>query len=433
MEQKQTHNYVSNSMWILLEKASRIISGILVGVLVVRYLGDVQYGIISYGLSLIGVLTVISTLGLDGLVVRELVTRPKEEAQILGTSFGLRLLGSLLVVVLAVAWSALRDPAETTLIVFLLSLSIVFQSLTVIDFQFQAKVQGKYTAMNQVITLFSSAFVKLLLIYFNAPLIWFACMAALEAGLSALNQWRFYHRQGGNMKLWKFIPAEAKFLLILALPQIISSFIQMLYLNADSILITRLLRDMGQVGQYNAGIRISQAAYFIPIAICAAVFPGIVNNRNNRELQVKRLTQLYSIMLYGALTIIAGAMLLGDWVIALLYGPKFPDAISIFKLHVWLSIPVFWGTAWGMWMLAENKQKYVVGMQIIMGITILGADWFLIPKFGIKGAAIALLAGYYLAQVYMLIAWKPKENVSIFLRALNPINLLEVVKYSRKS
>lgn len=431
MEEKSKNNYVSNSFWMLLEKSARIISGILVGILVVRYLGDSQFGILTYGLGIIAILTIFSTLGLDSLVVRELITRPEKTNKIMGTAFGLRLAGSIVVVVGSCFYSLMRDPISTTYIVFLLSISIVFQSLSVIDFYFQSRVKGKLTAMNQVITLFVSALVKLYLIYIKAPLEWFATMAALEAGLSALNQFVFYKREGQKISLWQFNFTEAKYLLILAVPLILSSFIQLFYQNVDAILIARFLRDMGQVGQYGAGVRISQAAYIFPVAICAAVFPGIVNNRANKPLQLQRLTQLYSLMIWGAICIIVGGTLFGDWVISFLYGAKFPGAPHIFKIHIWVSLPVFWGTAWGMWMLAIQQQKYVVWMQILNACLILSFEFLLIPKLGISGAAYSLVIGSYIALIFMVLAYKPKQGLLLFWNALHPKNIIEVIRYSK--
>ncbi len=431
MSSTSKNNYVGNSFWILLEKASRIISGILVGILVVRYLGDQQYGIISLGLSIVGVLTILSTLGLDSLVVREIITRKDQSHTILGTSFTLRLMGSAIVVLLTTTWALINKPIDIVYIFFLLSISIVFQSFAVIDFFFQSQVKGKITAINQVITLSVSAVAKLCLIYFEADLIWFASMAALEAGVSALLQIYFYRQQGHKILSWKFDMIEAKHLLVLAVPLIISTAIQMLYLNADTLLIDKLLNDIGLVGQYNAGLRISQASYFIPVAICAAVFPGIVNNRNNRTLQLTRLTQLYSLMLWLAISIIVGSQLLGDWVIGLLYGHKFPASAGVFKIHVLGSIPVFWGTAWAMWMLAEQRQKYVVAMQVLIALTVLLLDFILIPSIGITGAASAVVMGLFVAQLYMILGYKPKENLPIFLKAINPKNLVEIIKYTK--
>ncbi len=429
---KEKNNYVSNSFWMLLEKSARVISGILVGVLVVRYLGDAQFGVITYGLGVIAILTIFSTLGLDSLVVRELLTRGKNKYEIIGTAFWMRFIGSLIVMGGACFYSLMRDPPQTTFIVFLLSISIIFQSFTVIDFYFQSEVKGKFTAISQVITLFVSAIIKLVFIFIKAPLEWFATMAAFEAGFAAFTQFVFYKKEGQMIRYWRFNFKEAKLLLYLAIPLILSSFVQMLYQNADTILIARFLRDMGQVGQYGAGARISQASYFIPVAICAAVFPGIVNNRDNKELQIKRLTQLYSLMIWGSLTIIAGGMIFGDLVIGFLYGAKFPAAPHIFKIHIWLSLPIFWGTAWGMWMLAMHEQKYLFYLQLINATFTLASEYILIPRMGITGAAYALLIGSYFTMFFILIIYKPREGFPIFLKALNPRNILEVIRYSKK-
>ncbi len=433
MTSEPKNNYVTNSMWILLEKFSRIVSGILVGVLVARFLGNEKFGIITYGLGVIGIFTIFSTLGLDSLIVRELLTRKLKKEMILGTAFWMRFAGSIFVVVVATFYSSMRDPAQRTWVVFLLSISIVFQSLSVIDSYFQSSVKGRYTAINQVITLFISALVKLFLIFISAPLEWFACMAAFEAALVALNQWIFYRKDGSFISDWVFDWKEAKYLFILAIPIISSSFIQLMIQNSDIILITRFLRDMSFVGDYGAGLRISQASYFIPVAICAAVFPGIVHNRHNRELQLKRLGQLYAIMVWSGIIIVVGGTLLGDWVIGFLYGAKFPLSPMIFKIHVWVVIPVFYGTAWGMWMLSENKQKYVVWMQLINGVIILSSEFILIPRLGISGAAYSMLFGSYTVFIFMILAYKPKEGFLLFKRALNPRSILEVLKYSKNN
>jgi O-antigen/teichoic acid export membrane protein len=115
------NNYLSNSLWMLLEKSSRIISGILVGVLVARYLGPAQYGLINYALSVISIFTILSTLGLDSIVVRELITRKDKKNEILGTTFFMRLGGALLVVIGSTAYSFLRDTPDKTITVFIVS------------------------------------------------------------------------------------------------------------------------------------------------------------------------------------------------------------------------------------------------------------------------------------------------------------------------
>lgn len=426
---KKNNNYINNSIWILAEKASRIISGILVGVLVARFLGKEQFGIISYALSVISIFTVFSTLGLDGIVVRELITEKKKKYDIIGTTFWLRFIGSFLVVIASTYYSFMRDPSDRTWIVFLVSIAVVFQSFSVIDFYFQSEVKGKYNAITQIITLIISAIVKLVLIYLEAPLSWFASMVMLEAILTAINQLVFYKQNQQEVSQWKFSLSEAKRLLSHSWPIIISAFMQMIYQQADKILIARYLQDMGMVGQYSAATRISEASFFIPVALSAALFPGIINNRENKPLQLKRLTQIYSLMIWSALIISIGGYLLGDWVIVFLYKDGFPLAPEIFKIHIWITIPVFFGTAWGSWLLALNKQKLITIYQVLVLIFILALEMYMIPKYGIKGAAYSVVFSYLLSLLAIIFVYKPKESAMLFISALNPKNLFDVYKY----
>ncbi|MCA0425979.1 MAG: flippase [Bacteroidetes bacterium] len=425
------NNYLSNSLWMLLEKSSRIISGILVGVLVARYLGPSQFGLISYALSVIAIFTILSTLGMDSIVVRELITRKEKSAEILGTSFYLRLSGALLVILFSAIYSFLRDTPERTMTILIVSGSIAIQAFSVLDFYFQSQLKGKYTAMAQVFTLLASSVIKLVLIWLDASVYWFAFMAVFEAGMSASLQFRYYKMVSAAVGKWKFSLAEAKLLLQNSYPIIGSSLVLMIYQKSGDILVLRFLRDLGMVGQYAAAVRISEASYFIPVAICAAVFPGIVNNRNNPELQLKRYIQLCSIMIWSAIAVSIGGLILGDWAITFLYKDGYPLSPGIFKLHIWGSIPVYFGTAWGMWMLAQHRQKVIIFFQIFNLIAYLFTSFYFIPKFQVTGMAYAVLVTYYLGLLATLLFYKPGESIGVFIKALNPAHLLDVFRYSK--
>lgn len=428
VEVKASKKYIVNTSWILIEKLSRIISGILVGILVARYLGPEQFGMISYALSVVAIFTVFSSLGMDSIIVRELITRNENKNEILGTSFYLRLIGAIAVVAVATFYSSIRDDAQNTYIVFLVSLSVVLQAFTVVDFYFQSQVLGKYTAINQVITLVLSSIVKLLLIYFNKPVEYFASMVILEASLTLINQFWFYNKSGQQLNKWKFSWLEAKVLLGHSWPIIVSGFVMMVYQKMDQILIKRFL-DLNSLGNYAAAVRISEASFFIPMAVCAAILPGIINNRNNKELQYKRLTQLYSLMIWGALTLCIGGYFLGDYVITFLYKEKYNLAPEVFKILIFNLIPVFYGTAWGMWMVAENKQRYLIFFQFLsMGIALF-LNLKLIPIYGVEGAAYSLIITQFVGIFSALTFYKPALSWVLFIKSLNPKNLFDIVKY----
>lgn len=74
-----------------------MIVGLFVGIWVARYLGPEQFGLLSYAQSFVFLFTAVSTLGLDGIVVKELVKDESNRDELLGTSFSLKLLGAILI------------------------------------------------------------------------------------------------------------------------------------------------------------------------------------------------------------------------------------------------------------------------------------------------------------------------------------------------
>ncbi len=126
---------------------------------------------------------------------------------------------------------------------------------------------------------------------------------------------------------------------------------------------------------------------------------------------------------------IVGGLLFGDWVISFLYGSKFPGAPIIFKIHIFACLPIFWGTAWGIWMMTIQQQKYILWMQLLSAVIILGCEFLFIPRLGIQGAALSAVSGAYVSFIFMILAYQPLKGLKVFIQAANPKNLLEVVKY----
>ena len=90
--------YFNNTLLIFFEKVLRIFVGLFVSVWVARYLGPTDFGEFSYILSFVGIFSVLATLGLDSIVVRELVAENIDEGKIIGTAFLLKIIGFFLVI-----------------------------------------------------------------------------------------------------------------------------------------------------------------------------------------------------------------------------------------------------------------------------------------------------------------------------------------------
>jgi PST family polysaccharide transporter len=92
----QLQGIVSNTGWMMGDKLVRKAVGLLVGVLLARYLGPALFGEFSYALALVMIMTPVAILSLDMLSIKRLIQQPSSRDEVLGTSFFLMTAGGVL-------------------------------------------------------------------------------------------------------------------------------------------------------------------------------------------------------------------------------------------------------------------------------------------------------------------------------------------------
>ncbi len=402
--------YFKNTSWLMGEKILRMGVGLFVGIWVARYLGPEHFGLLSYAQSFVFLFTTISTLGLDGIVVRELVKHPERRDMLLGTAFGLKLIGAIMILpVLAIAVQLTTNDAYTNLLVFIVASATIFQSFNVIDFYYQATVQSKYVALANTISLAISSVVKIGLILYEAPLIAFASMVVFDSVVLSFGLIYFYLKQSKaeaddylKMKVlnFKFSRTMAAGLLSDSWPLILSGLVVSVYMKIDQVMIKEMLH-VEAVGQYAAAVRISEAWYFIPTVIANSIFPAIINGKKASEaVYYTRLQHLYDVLVWVTIPIALCVTIWGDWIVMVLYGNQFEKAESVLIIHVWAGIFVFLGVASGKWLLSENLQLLAFLRTFCGLVCNLILNVLLIPEYGIEGAAVATLISYSVAGFF---------------------------------
>ncbi|MDK2892486.1 oligosaccharide flippase family protein [Methanohalophilus sp.] len=174
--------YFFNTSWLFFEHIVRLVVALFVGVYVARYLGPDQYGLLRYSISFVALFSALATLGLDQIVIRELVKDKTKRDLLLGTAFYLKILGALLVlVILAIGVQFTSNDSFTNLLIFIIAAGTLFQSMNVVDFYFQARVQSKFSVQVKFWSIMGISILKLYFINIGAPLLWFAFLVLLES------------------------------------------------------------------------------------------------------------------------------------------------------------------------------------------------------------------------------------------------------------
>jgi O-antigen/teichoic acid export membrane protein len=393
--------YFANTSWLLGERVLRMAVSLFVGIYVARYLGPERFGLLSYALSFVGIFVALATLGLDEVVVRELIKTPEQREKILGTSFLLKLVGTLLMwAAILVAIPLTENDLQTNILIIIIAFGVFFQAFNVIDLSFQAEVKSKYVVHAQFIQLIVSSTIKIILIVNEAPLIWFASVFFLDAIVLALGLVFTYLHNSNKIFSWKWSYETSKHLLHDSWPLIFAGIVVSVYMKIDQLMIKEML-GAKEVGLYAAAVKLSEAWYFIPIAIASSLYPAIINARDyQKEVYYQKIQNLFDLMVWIAVSIALPTTFLTTLVVEFLYGKEYLGSSSVLIIHIWTAVFVFLGVASSKYLLAENFIKKTFYRTFIGALLNIIMNYYLIGIIGIQGAAISTLVSHFFAAYF---------------------------------
>jgi len=400
--------------------------GITVGVWVTRYLGPDRFGLLSYAMAFVGLFAAISTLGLDGIVVRELVKTPERRDVLLGTSFILKLIGAFVsLMLLGTAIFLNITTKNTAIIMMLIGSATVFQAFNVIDIYFQSKVLSKYVVFAQAISMVVVNGVKVALILNKASLVWFAGVVGVEALLISVGLVGYYLKSGVKLKEWTVDRGVASELLRDSWPLIIGSISATIYMKIDIIIIQLLLGER-DTGYYTAAARLSELFLFITMIITKSIAPKITEAKQRNYQEYLNLIQsVYNILVKIAVTLSIGLYVIAPQLIILLFGSEFTHTIPIFQIYIWSTVMVYLSNASWLFYLNEGLEVLASLRLIIGAIVNLILNIILIQMMGVVGAAYATLLSYSFSS-YIFNILSPKTIVNFKLQTTALLNIFNI-------
>lgn len=382
-------NIFSNTGWLMGERLFRLLIGLLVGVLVTRYLGPERYGIYSYALSFSVLFTALASFGIDSIVIREMVKDKDRQNQLMGTAFALKLFGGALSLLISLIVLVFVDIDFTTKVfIWIIVSSTIVTSFNVIDSFFQARVESRFIVKTNTITLILSSCIKIALILMEAPLLGFVLILLFDSVSRALGYLYFYKKHKYSLFQWKFEMALAKSLLKESWPLILSGLAISVAMRIDQIMLKTYVTD-GNLGFYAVGVRLAELFSFLPMIIGQSVYPKII--KINFKTGKKKISQLIGYVFYLLCAMALVVTLLANFGINLLYGVEFDPSTQVLQILIW-TIPVtYLGIITNQLLMVESHQKIIFVKQLMLALLNICLNLYLIPKYGIVGAAVATL------------------------------------------
>ena len=417
--------YFKNTSWLFAEKILRILISFLVTVLVIRYLGPEQFGLLSYAISFYGLFSAISVLGLENISIRELVKYPEKRDNILGSVFLLRLVGGIVTIILiALTLFISEEPTDISILILIISTSAIFQSFSVIDYYFRSEVKAKYSVYVMMASVLFTSSLKILLIVLEAPLIYFAIVFSVEFLIAASGFLLVYKHNKLKIIKWKFRKETAMNLLKDSWPLILAGLVISIYAKIDQVMIKNMI-DSKELGYYATAVRLSEAWYFIPVALTNSIFPAVINAKKvSNEFYINRIQKLYDILAWMAIAIAVPVSIFSKDIINIIFGNEFQSAAPVLTIYIWAGVAVFLGVASSQYLITENYTKLAFSRNFIGMIFNVALNFILIPKYGIVGAAYATLISYSLAVVSIVLFPKTRKQFFMMMKSILFVNLI---------
>lgn len=405
--------YIANSAWLLSEKALALGVAFFVSAYVARQLGPEDFGLVSYALALANLFAVAGHVGLSSLVVREIVHSAEDTGEILATGLLMKVVGffvGFIGLVIFGWWPETRSDVESWSIL-IAAFALLFQPLQIIDFWFQAHLLNRYTVLSKQVAMIIASLVKVAIVYTGVSFLWVVGASVLQIALSTgLVLWLFVRRAEFAELRFAISPSRIKSYLKQGGLIFLGSIFAMIYLKIDQV----MLRDMvglEAVGVYAVAVSLSEAWFFIPVAIVTSIFPKLIALRkDNPAVFDQRVQQLLDGLLFLAALLAVSVTLVSSWVIHWLFGEAYKGSIVLLNIHIWASLFIFMRAVLSKWIIIEHLLIFSVVTQGLGALCNVLLNLWWIPNYGAIGAAYATLFSYAAAS-YLSLIFTPKTRV----------------------
>jgi len=358
-------------------------------VLLLRYLGVVDFGRYATVAALLGIVSGITDAGLTAVGARELaVRRPAERAAVLRNLVALRLVVTPIGVGFAVLFALVAGYDSTlvygTLLGGLGVLLVNTQATMMMPLSVELRL-GALTAFEVARAALTLAGVGLLVALGTGLLPFFGVQAAVGAVVLAATP-LVLQRAGLLPTIDRPV---ARMLVREALPLAAALAMNVVYFRV-LVILTSLLGTAEATGYFGTSFRIFEVLFGLPLLVLSVALPVLsVAGAEDEERLRYSLQRMTEVALAVAVLLVLVIVVLAEPAIVLLAGEEFRGAAPVLQIQAVALIGVFVGQTWQLGLVAIRRQSALGWANGIALVLVVALGVALIPAYGATGAAVA--------------------------------------------
>lgn len=399
----QIKSIFKNTGWMTISQGITSICAFLWTILIARYLGVYDYGIMSFAISFTWLFAILMDIGISVYTTRELARDKNQLNKFVGNIVPLKSL--LAIVLFLVIFSILyisKYDNLTIIVTLIFSIELIFMSfMGFFSGIFQAFEELKYPSIGAILNSIFLLIGILLTIYFDLGVIFIAIAYTVAYAIYFVYLVIIYLSKFGMPKL-TFDLSFLKETIIKSIPFGLSNFFYSVYFSIDIVMLTSL------VGNYPTGIYksayniISVFAAFFPV-YTATIFP-VMSKYFVQSKDMVRVSYETSVkyLLIIILPISAYVFLYATPIIDLIYSNQYSLAGVPMQILIWTVAFLFVNGAGSSVLNSVNKELSVTKIYVVAAIVNVILNSVLIPKYSFNGAAMATVLSEIVICVLVL-------------------------------
>ncbi|RME72634.1 MAG: flippase [Verrucomicrobia bacterium] len=409
---------VQGFFWLAGEKGVRFLSGVVVGFLVARHLGPVDFGRFGSAVATVGLIQFLVDLSLDPVLRREMVLAPERFGSVVVTGMAVRAVAAGLAVALLVglAFSKFTDPKDRLLVLVLFG--VLLQPVPMVaGAWFLSRLEARPVSGVQMTVLAASIVMRVFLIAVDAPVEAFGAVLGGEVLACGMIILGLGVSRGMVLKGADIDWILARRMLKQALPLLLTACSVLACSKIDMIMV-RGLAGEAEAGVFYAATRISEVWYPLGTVLAVTALPTLAGARDpGQRIARVRLVLEFAVVLSALFAL--PVSLAGRWIGELAYGPGYEASGSVLAIHVWTVLFLFLGIVRSQWLLCEGNTRVLVPIAIISVAGDILLNLMIIPRFGAIGAAWTTTVVFAFSGVFSSLLWSDSRILGLYqLRAM---------------
>jgi len=396
----------ANANWFIAEKIIALVVAIIIIPKIYTELGIVNIGKLNFSKSLIAMFSPVFFLGLSAICIRELVFNPHKKHQILATAFYLRLVSSFVMILVLLGYVWFTRDSEISVIMILLGLGYFIKTTDVLEYYIHAKKNSKYVFFAKTTSLFILLGLQYYGVKHHFNVYYFAVLIGVDFSIQGIMYaFILFGKKELVLKKWQFSKKTAIHLLQSSFPLIISNFIIFFYIGIDELFIKYYLGDAANGLFGTVQFLVIALTWNIGFAFIFALYPALAEAfKTDEVLYYKRIKLITIAVIYFGIAIGLLYTFFGGDILDYFYDTTFSNAKLALKIFSWAPLFVFIGVIYEKHLVNTNQLQKDIYRFILGSVVNIILCYLLIPKYGINGAAIAVLISHITSNlIYLLL------------------------------